>query len=164
LDPEQPGKIRVGPPRTIADGIDSGFDASPDGRIRIIPQRQHALLLDEQHPKRRLILKRQTDVRNAAVSPDGRWAATFSWWSDGRSNCAGIWEVATGKYITDLAVEYEAGGCFSPDSRWLATSARNRGIQLWRTGDWQPECNSPWREGPAGIQPTAYWQSPTHSA
>jgi hypothetical protein len=46
--------------------------------------------------------------------------------------------VATGKHITDLAVESEARGSFSPDSRWLATSAHNRGIQLWRVGDWQP--------------------------
>jgi Tfp pilus assembly protein PilF len=147
VDPEQPGKIRVGPPRTIADAIDSGSDASPDGRIRIIPQRQHALLLDEQHPTRRLILKRQTDVRHAAVSPDGRWAATFSWWSDGRSNCAGIWEVATGKHITDLAVESEANGYFSPDSRWLTTCARNRGIQLWKAGDWQPGMQFPMARG-----------------
>src|SRR5262249_48883121 len=38
--------LQIGPPRRLAPAIDPGADASADGRIRAIPQRQHALVLD----------------------------------------------------------------------------------------------------------------------
>jgi len=136
-DSVDPSKMRIGPPRQLAPPGPAGAGASLDGRMRIIPQCQKALVLDRDHPKKRIILEPLFDVRNAALSPDGRWAATFSWWWDARFKSVQIWEAETGRHVLDLPGEKETEGAFSPDGRWLAVGT-NQDCQLWKVGTWKP--------------------------
>jgi tetratricopeptide (TPR) repeat protein len=87
--------------------------------------------LDSQRTRR---LGPQTDVRFGAVSPDGRWIATGSHWSDSPGAGAKIWDSRTGRLVSDLP---DASGAvqFSPDGRWLLTGGG--GPRLWRVGTWQ---------------------------
>jgi serine/threonine protein kinase/WD40 repeat protein/tetratricopeptide (TPR) repeat protein len=139
-DPTRNHLLRIGPPRAVASAIFQGADASLDGRIRAIPQGEHALVLDRDRPGWRTELGPQYDVRNCAVSPDGRWVATCSWWQDPnhRSKSVRIWEAESGRHIIDLPVEGSSYARFSPDGRWLATHAwEDSGCRLWEVGSWR---------------------------
>jgi serine/threonine protein kinase/WD40 repeat protein len=129
------GLLKVGPPRFVGAAVDAGADACADGSIRVLPQGQHARLLDRNRPGRKIDLP-QYDVRNTTVSPDGRWAATCSWWSDGHSKSIRIWETATGRHILDLPLEGPSSARFSPDGRWLATLTSGSS-RLWEVGSWR---------------------------
>jgi serine/threonine protein kinase/WD40 repeat protein len=131
-------RIQIGPPRWLAASIDSGADASFDGRIRAVPQGYQTLVLNRDQPGRRIELGPQYDVRHCAVSPDGRWVATCSWWQDGRSECVQVWEAATGRRIAGLALDGPSKAKFSSDGRWLVTETHGHGGQLWEVGTWQP--------------------------
>jgi eukaryotic-like serine/threonine-protein kinase len=129
--------LKIGPPHALAAAVDSGADASLDGRIRVLPQGHQTLVLDRDRPGWRVELGPQYDVRNSAVSPDGRWVATCSWWWDGRSNSVRIWEAETGRHVLDLPLQGSSIAKFSPDGRWLATHTARYGCQLWEVGTWQ---------------------------
>jgi WD40 repeat protein len=68
-----------------------------------------------------------------SVSHDGRWVATGSWWGTG----AKVWDAATGRLIKDLVpTQSMVGVRFSPDGKWLATTAGGV-CRLWAVDSWQ---------------------------
>jgi WD40 repeat protein len=138
-DPARDGVLRVGPPRRLTNVANENVDnvgVSRDGRVLAVSQGHHAILLDRDRPAWRAQLGPQNDIRNVAVSPDGRWVVTCSWWWDGRSKSARIWEAETGRHVHDLPLEQETTAGFSPDNRWLATT-NWRGCHLWEIGTWR---------------------------
>jgi serine/threonine protein kinase/WD40 repeat protein len=139
-DPARPGTVRIGPRRQIAPdggaGYSTGASTSSDGRVVAVPQGNSTLVVHRDQPERRLSLGPQHDVRFAAVSPDGHWVVTCSWWWDGRSQTGVIWEAKTGKRVHDLLQNDTAGAKFSPDGQWLATSDSGSS-RLWEVGTWR---------------------------
>jgi tetratricopeptide (TPR) repeat protein len=73
----------------------------------------------------------QRDVRNCAVSPDGRWIVV----GDHGNGTITLYEAAGVKKIRDLMGE---GGMpvFSPDGRWLFATPLSRVGKLWDTTTW----------------------------
>jgi tetratricopeptide (TPR) repeat protein len=138
-DPARPGGIRVGPPRRLGPPIaDPGVGVSRDGRVLALPYRDHALVLDRGRPGRRVVLGPLYDVRQCAVSPDGRWVVTCGWWWDGHSRSVHVWDAASGRHVRELPLE---GGTtlavFSPDGRWLATMGGGQAYRLWEVEGWR---------------------------
>src|SRR5262249_10485488 len=72
------------------------------------------ILLDLARPRRRLRQVKDGNMYTAAISPDGRWAATGTW--------NGYWckvrDARTGRCLQEFPAR-NARTAFSPDSRWL---------------------------------------------
>ncbi len=136
---EPGGVVRVGPPQQIAAGTGrSHVGVSADGRFLAVPQfSRGADLLDREIPSHHIQLGPQYDVRCCAVSPNNRWVVTCSWWWDGHSSAARIWDVASGRLVHHLPLSGTTVAAFSPDGRWLATE-NGGGSRLWEVGTWQP--------------------------
>jgi serine/threonine protein kinase/WD40 repeat protein len=150
-DSAQPGTLFIGPPQQLAadvtpSGCSVGASASLDGRVVAVPQSNQTLVLHRGQPERRLALKPQHDVRSCAVSPDGRWVVTCSWWWDGRSKTALIWDAKTGKQVRELLQAEHTSAKFSPDGQWLMTSDASNN-RLWEVGTWRELRSFP----PAGF-------------
>ena len=140
-DGARPQMLRVGPPVQLSLGLESlfavGAGASADGRVLAVPDGNFTALIQRGHPERRRKLGPQYDVRFAAVSPDGRWVATCSYFTNGRSKSTRIWDANTGRQVHELPLEGATRARFSPDGRWLAT-CHGSDTQLWEVGTWQP--------------------------
>jgi eukaryotic-like serine/threonine-protein kinase len=134
---DHPGVLEVGPPQVLATASHTGADATPDGRIRVVPQGRQTLILDRDRPGRRVEARPQYDVRNSAISPNGRWVAGCSWWSDGHSKSVRIWQADSGHHVTDLPVEGLTTARFSPDGKWLITYRAPDDCRLWEVGTWR---------------------------
>src|SRR5262249_35561617 len=100
------------------------------------PQGNSTLVLHHGHPERRLVLRPQHDVRHCAVSPDGRLVVTCSWWWDGSSKTAFVWDAETGKQVRALLRYDSTVAKFSRDGRRLMTSDSSNS-RLWEVGTWQ---------------------------
>lgn len=140
-DTARPEVMRIGPPQQIApnEGGNSysiGASASADGRVVAVPQGHSTLVLDRDHPDRRVVLGHQDDVRFSAVSPDGRWVVTCSWGSSSNSKTIRVWDSLTGKSVHDLSMKSMTSAKFSPDGRWLMTKTSDS-TRLWEVGTWQ---------------------------
>jgi WD40 repeat protein len=121
------------------------------------------LLLPKDRPGRRIVLRPQHDVRSTAVSPDGRWAVTCSWWGDSRSS-AQLWEGDTGRHVHDLPLLGWVSAGFSPDGRFLAVGYVvptlrsidwNYPFRVWNLENGQPVAGLP-----AGLGSPAWDFSP----
>jgi WD40 repeat protein len=71
-------------------------------------------------------------VDRIAISPDGRWAATSSWFNP----FVKVWDARSGDLVRTLPMPARTTTAFSPDGRWLATSTSE--YQLWEVGSLQP--------------------------
>jgi WD40 repeat protein len=141
-DPDRPEVMSVGPPQELAPGLASaysqGTSASTDGRVVAVPRGDSTLVLNLDHPDRRVVLGPQFDVRSSAVSPDGRWVATTSHFSDGRSSSAQVWDADSGKRVHQFPMVGSASANFSPDGRLLVTTPwSGSGCQVWEVGTWR---------------------------
>ena len=128
--------IHVGPPRIIGQVDYTEPDpgaGSPDGSVLVFPNRNRGAIL-LRRPENRLVLGPREDVRQCAISPDGRWVATGNHTST-RGAGATVWNAQTGEVIKDLTVPGLCGVGFSPDGRWLVTSGG--GYRLWTVGTWE---------------------------
>jgi serine/threonine protein kinase/WD40 repeat protein/Tfp pilus assembly protein PilF len=134
------GRRRYGPPerllRTMRNlhyhgmSVDGQVVASPTGSASA------CALVRLRHDQRTLQLGPQTDVRNAAVSPDGCWVATGSHGQHVHDEPGGkIWEARSGKHVKDLPAGVYGGLSFSPDGKWLLTEGPSP--RLWAVGTWQ---------------------------
>jgi tetratricopeptide (TPR) repeat protein len=94
-----------------------------------------ALLFDLEQPGKRLVLS-QSRVNGCALSPDGRWAFT---WSDTASKQYSIhvWSTADGKLVWQPPAD-ERISYFTPDGRWLVTTPPEEApLRLWELGSWK---------------------------
>jgi hypothetical protein len=66
----------------------------------------------------------QSDVREVALSPDGRWVVTCIHLNDPRYKRVRIWDAPTGKHVRDVPLDVETGAAFSPNGRWLPLTDR----------------------------------------
>jgi WD40 repeat protein/Tfp pilus assembly protein PilF len=131
--------IRVGPAQQLASWTTGGtWGSSQDGKIVAVPRHWEGTILWHKVTNEIIKLGPQDDVRNAAVSPDGRWVATASHWLR-RGGGAKVWDGMTGKQVAELPVRGECAVHFSPGGRWLVTCSA--GYRLWEVGTW--------REGPS---------------
>jgi WD40 repeat protein len=147
FDPARPGTLCVGPPQQLAsdgpNGYSMGASASKDGRVVVLPCGRGAEVLYRDRPDWRLAVEPQPDVRQAAISPDGRWIVTCTDAPDGRSKSVQIWDARpghaeTGRRVHELPMlDGSAFAKFSPDGRWLMTTTA-RASHLWEVGTWRP--------------------------
>jgi WD40 repeat protein len=139
VDP-QTGRRRYGPPRRLplpgAPAREVGSNA--DGRVLAVPLANGSAVVLFPAEGRVVPLGPQSDVRHAAVSPDGRWVATGSH-SVLKGVGAQVWEAASGRLACALPVPGLCFVRFSPDRKWLLTTGG--GYRLWSVDGW--------KEGPA---------------
>jgi tetratricopeptide (TPR) repeat protein len=139
-DIEAPHRLRIGPPepcvvgQRISDGIAANGKA---GVVAWSAGNQGAFLLRRDLPFHRIQLGPRRDVRNVAVSPDGRYVATGNWFAEEKDNVH-VWDARTGKLVAEWP---GAGGmvvAFSPDGRYLAAGSGDRNkCWLWAVDTWQ---------------------------
>ncbi len=129
------GQPVVGPPkRLVSNGSCTGVPAvSRGGRIVVMPVSSGAIVHDLDRPGNSIRLGPQFDVRIAAVSPDGKFAVTCSWWTlNEQSSGVRVWETASGRKVADLPLPSAYAAAFSPDGRWLQVNDRT-----WDASDWR---------------------------
>jgi eukaryotic-like serine/threonine-protein kinase len=131
-DTAAPGLARIGPPQKLPlPWSGNEITSSRDGRVLASAQSWGGLVWHQDLPGPLIWLSLHEDTRSIHVSPDGRWAATGSFWG----TKVKIWEARTGKFVHELSVETASGVRFSPDGRWLATSGG--GCRLWAVDGWK---------------------------
>jgi eukaryotic-like serine/threonine-protein kinase len=130
------GTFRVGPQQVLhASYSNDEHGSNVDGRVLAIPNyRQGALLINRDHFGPPLVLGPQFDVRQCAVSADGRWIATGNHDVMQDAGCK-IWDASSGKLIKELPVDGYCFVGFSPNGNWLVTTGG--GCRLWKVGTWE---------------------------
>jgi eukaryotic-like serine/threonine-protein kinase len=139
---------RLGQPRHLFDAFAiQGASLSRDGRYLAVTEAPagQSFIFDLQHPPAKVVLSGHPMVNRIAISPDGRWVATASWYN----SLVKIWNARTGDLVHTLSEPGRACVCFSPDGRWLATSSSTTAsdYQLWEVGTWQPKSPSQAADG-----------------
>jgi serine/threonine protein kinase/WD40 repeat protein/Tfp pilus assembly protein PilF len=130
------GRRRYGPPQWFFGSTNGdGHGSSPDARIVAIPQYHAGTAVFYRDRQRLLRLSPQEDVRNCAVSPDGRWIVTGSH-SLREGAGAKVWEAKEGHHVKDLPVGGLCSLRFSPDGKWLLTLS-DEGPRLWAVESWE---------------------------
>jgi WD40 repeat protein len=140
-DSQPPDRLRVGPAeRLLPRAHILGQSQVPDGRVivacnRAVGQWQAfagGWVLHADRPGEPIRLDAGADIAWIAVSPDGRWVVTATLF-EGRAK---VWDARDGrqvKQLTDFGAGYPR---FSPDGKWLSTSAD--GGRAFAVGTWEP--------------------------
>jgi WD40 repeat protein len=97
-------------------------DLTPTGKMMLLKRGQTA-------PK---IVMGEADLRYAAVSPDGRWAASGNW----RGNSVSLWDAQSGRPVMRLPTQSSSVVAFSPDSA-LMVFADIEKLRWVETGSWR---------------------------
>src|SRR5262249_22581322 len=129
--------LKIGPPQWLhPPSKRKCFDLSADGRRLVVSDwdRWQAFVLDPRGRAEKVVLH-QPHLADVAISPDGRWVATGTWWG-GPTDVVKVWDARSGAWVRDLEVGGDARVAFSGNGRWLATGTR-REFSLWRVGTWE---------------------------
>ncbi len=132
------GNVRLGPAETLYRRVGSeGWSCTTDGHIAAVGcYNEGALLFHRDRPETPLRLGPQSDVRNTAVSPDGRWVVTSTHHDIAPHAGVKVWDAASGRLVKDLPLKSSNQLGFSPDGRWLGVFDWQC-CRLWRTGSWE---------------------------
>jgi WD40 repeat protein/tetratricopeptide (TPR) repeat protein len=140
-DPEAPHRLRIGPPESCARGLRSRTTIAASGNAGVIAVsagNRGAYLLRRDRPGQRLQLGPRNDVRNVAVSPDGRHVATGNWFPEGKQGNVHVWDARTGKLVVEWPCTGTMVVAFSPDGRYLAAGCRDLNkCWLWAVDTWE---------------------------
>jgi WD40 repeat protein len=127
---------RLGKPRLFYGAAPiKGASLSSDGRYLAVtePFKAQACVFDLRNPVAKVVLAPHPRVDRIAISPDGRWAATASFY-DAQVK---VWDAHSGDLLRRFNLPDRAYVTFSPDGHWLAASSSQ--YQLWEVGSWQPK-------------------------
>lgn len=134
-------ELRVGPPTSLnmPKGLSCvALDASGRTIAVAVPAAGQATILREDGT--RVMLERPApNLRHIALSLDGRWLATGTWFGDAASRPK-VWNAVTGKLERELDPGRRVGDCvpcFSGDGHWLATSNYDQEVRCWQVGSWR---------------------------
>jgi serine/threonine protein kinase/WD40 repeat protein len=130
------GMVHVGTPQKLAlPGTARNVAQSQDGRVLASAQSEGAVVCRADQPNQLIRLGPHKDVRSVAVSPNGEWVATGGF---GLPGGAKVWDARTGELKKDLSgVGSFCWVVFSPDGKWLLTSAGfGHEIRAWQVGSW----------------------------
>jgi serine/threonine protein kinase/WD40 repeat protein len=134
-DPAAPELLRIGPPQRLPLPMANSRElaCSADGRVVACCQPWGAVVWHRDRPRQLVRLTRHDDVHRVSVSADGRLVATGGHWGTGVK----VWDAATGHFVKDLVPnESMVLVRFSPNGKWLATTARGA-CRLWAVDSWQ---------------------------
>jgi serine/threonine protein kinase/WD40 repeat protein len=153
----QPGGadlLRVGPPQTLDETGDPQASLGIhllhcDRRGRwlatVDPPRDRAVVLELVEPGRKRVLP-HPDVFACVLSPDGRWAVTWTF-PDAGVGQTKVWDTADGKLVWEPPAG-ELFAFFSPEGRWLVTTPPGtEPLRFWEVGSWRPGPTLPNRAG-----------------
>jgi serine/threonine protein kinase/WD40 repeat protein len=128
LDPGR-GQSSIGPPLELPlrAGV-HGIAQDAHGRVLARSNQNNAMILASGQTIR---VGPLNDCRSIAVSPDGQWVATGT---HVESYGVRIWHVPDCAKI-DLPFDHGTGVTFSPDGKWLMTTAAP--CRLWEVGTWR---------------------------
>ena len=145
--------LRVGPQTQLIAGSSFMYsDLSPNGRFLAVARRSNgtALVLDLENRGELVTLGPHPNIQWVAVTPDGRFVATGTWQGVGVK----VWNVATRQLLKDLPASSNAKVLFSPDGRWLATSADD--YRLYQVGSWKLQWRIPVPRDGHGLNDLAF--------
>ncbi len=124
-------EFSIGPPSELRLGTSRcGIAEDRSGRIVAKARVEYAYIAT---PERTIRVGPLIDCRSVAVSPDGQWLATGTH-SDLHGG-AQIWRTADGTQEAELPVDRPTRVEFSPDGKWLMTTASP--CRLWEVGTWR---------------------------
>jgi serine/threonine protein kinase/WD40 repeat protein len=135
LEAAGPSAYRLGRPRPLLEVSDlAGASLSLDGRHLVVAREPtgQAFILDLQNPAAKRVLSGHPSANRTAISADGRWVATASWYNP----LVRIWDARSGELARAMTLPARAWVDFSPDSRWLATSSIT--YKLWEVATGRP--------------------------
>jgi serine/threonine protein kinase/WD40 repeat protein len=130
------GRRQYGPPEHFAaktNQVSGGVGCSADCAVVALPDLYNGAQELLVSSGRRINLTPQEDVRSCAVSFDGKWVATGSFTAL-KGPGVKVWDASSGNHVCDLPVGAPGVVKFSPDGRWLLSTAG--GARLWSVGDW----------------------------
>jgi WD40 repeat protein/serine/threonine protein kinase len=139
-DRDSPHGLRIGPPRQLVATPNTGQMAlNSDGRsLAVVDRGQARALVLNPAGGAQVQLRPHLQIARTAISPDGRWVATSTYW--GRQSTIKVWDALSGQLVRDLPGEGlhgDAWAAFSPDGRWLVLGL-GRIYRFYEVGSWQP--------------------------
>jgi WD40 repeat protein len=105
---------------------------SPDSRWIALPSR--GTVFDAATGTPLFPLQGASPTDTAVFSPDGRYLAAFARHFLDQQNVAPLWDLQSGVAATARLTGHEGSilsAAFSPDSRWLVTTAEDRSARVW---------------------------------
>lgn len=153
-DRETASLIRLGPVQKLPiPAAHYRMAASADGGVVACGHGWGAVVWHKRQPGP-LVQLVHANARTVAVSPNGEWIVTAGFSYPGGAK---VWQ-ATGQSVKDLPVGSFCEVAFSPDGKWLATSAAAGEVRLWSVDSWtQPTSTAlPGPDAMSGEYPLAF--------
>ncbi|HXG47470.1 MAG TPA: serine/threonine-protein kinase, partial [Methylomirabilota bacterium] len=131
--PGNANEIRLGPRQGIRNGVLKYAAITADGRWAGAADfdRDRLVFHEINTPANQFKLTNHENAQFVAISSDGRWVASGSWYGSG----VRIWDLSTRSLVRELPVNGSATVAFSPDSRLLASGSQR--CQVWEVGSWR---------------------------
>jgi hypothetical protein len=139
--PRGEGTLDVGPPQRLRGNFPAGrVCLGPDGRnLAVLNLATRQPLVYDLERQQGTECGRHPNGREIALSPDGRWVATATWFGQQAPSKVCVWHAGGGlaRAFSVQEVAEDAGIAFTADSRWLVTGTTQE-YRFWRAGSWEP--------------------------
>jgi WD40 repeat protein len=153
-----PHDVRIGPPRQLVAALDTWDIAlSSDGRsLAVVDRRQAQALVLNPAGGAQVPLRPHPQIARIAISPDGRWVATSTFWGQ-QSAIVKVWDALSGQPVAHLgeSLNGDARVAFSPDGSWLV-SGTAREYRFFEVGSWKPGRTRPRVRADVSVAPLAF--------
>jgi WD40 repeat protein len=130
VDPENPNRWQIGPPKRLHVGTRFGIGCDKQGRVIGQPTGMGAFLV---RPVRGItFLGPHPNENSIGISPDGKYAVTGNHHGDEGIK---VWDTETGQMLVRFPL-VNGGGWFSPDGKWLSVGG-SHGCRMVKVGTWE---------------------------